>query len=205
MLTVALPKGRLLDPLVELAGRHGLALGEALASAGRQLVVEMGDLRLLLLKDADVPVYVEQGAADCGIAGLDQVLDREADVLRLLRLPFGACRLCLITRQGAAVRAQGRPLVLASKYLRLARLLAEKRGLNATVVPLSGSVELAARLGLADAAVDLVETGRTLRENGLQPVEEWLAVSPYLIAQRAAFFWKGNEVRALRRGLGGLE
>lgn len=205
MLTLALPKGRLLEPLVELAGRNGLALGEALATAGRQLVVEMEGLRLLLLKDADVPVYVQQGAADCGIAGLDQILDHEADVLRLLRLPFGNCRLCLVAREGAMVREEGRPLVLASKYQRLARVLAEQRGLSVTLVPLSGSVELAARLGLADAVVDLVETGRTLRENGLQPVEEWLAVAPYLIAQRAAFFWKGDEMRALRRALGGRE
>lgn len=205
MLTLALPKGRLLAPLIELAARHGLALGETLAGVGRQLVVESEGLRLLLLKDADVPVYVEQGAADCGVAGLDQILDREADVLRLLRLPFGACRLCLIARDGRPVREDGRPLVLASKYQRLAGRLAEQRGLNATLVPLAGSVELAARLGLADAVVDLVETGQTLRENGLQPVEEWLAVAPYLIAQRAAFLWKGEEVRALRRALGGHE
>lgn len=205
MLTLALPKGRLLEPLIELAGRHGLQLGQALAGAGRQLVVEAEGLRLLLLKDADVPVYVEQGAADCGIAGLDQILDREADVLRLLRLPFGACRLCLIACAGKTVREEGRPLVLASKYQRLAGVLAERRGLNVSLVPLAGSVELAARLGLADAVVDLVETGRTLRENGLQPVEEWLAVAPYLIAQRAAFFWKGDEMRALRRALGGQE
>lgn len=205
MLTFALPKGRLLEPLLELAERNGLPLREALAGAGRQLVVETEGLRLLLLKDADVPVYVQQGAADCGIAGLDQILDHEADVLRLLRLPFGGCRLCLVAREGAVVREEGRPRVLASKYQRLARVLAERRGLSVTLVPLSGSVELAARLGLADAVVDLVETGRTLRENGLQPVEEWLAVAPYLIAQRAAFFWKGEQMRALRRALGGQE
>ena len=203
MLTLALPKGRLLDPLVALASAQGSPLGSAILQAGRNLVVECEGLRVLLLKDADVPVYVEQGVADCGIAGLDQVLDRDADVMRLLRLPFGHCRLCLITRDGEQMREEGRPLLIASKYASLASRLAERRGHNATVIPLSGSVELAARLGLADAVLDLVETGRTLRENGLVPVEEWLRVAPYLIANRAAFFIHAEEIRALRRTLGG--
>jgi ATP phosphoribosyltransferase len=203
MLTLALSKGRLLEPLTALAEESGLPLGSALAAAGRALVVEAGELRVLLLKDADVPVYVEQGVAEIGVAGLDQLLEREADVLRLLRFPFAHCRLCLIARDGADLPEDGRPLLLASKYPRLAAELAHRRGRNATVVPLAGSVELAARLGLADAVVDLVETGRTLRENGLHPVEDWLKVAPYLIANRAAFFLRGDEIRTLRRTLGG--
>jgi len=202
-LTLALAKGRLLDAFVAWAGERGLDLASGLADAGRSLVVETADLRLLLLKDADVPVYVEQGVADCGVAGLDQILERDADVLRLLRLPFGRCRLCLITRQEEALADDGRPLVIASKYPQLTARLAARRGLVATVVPLAGSVELAAVLGLADAVVDLVETGRTLRDNGLVPVEEWLAVAPYLIVNRAALLFAGDEIRALRRALGG--
>jgi ATP phosphoribosyltransferase len=202
-LTLALAKGRLLDGFVALAGERGLQLAVGLADAGRSLVVETAELRLLLLKDADVPVYVEQGVADCGVVGLDQILERDADVLRLLRLPFGRCRLSLITRQGESLADDGRPLVIASKYPHLAARLAARRGLVATVVPLAGSVELAAVLGLADAVVDLVETGRTLRDNGLVPVEEWLAVAPYLIVNRAALLFAGDEIRALRRALGG--
>lgn len=204
MLTLALPKGRLLEPLVALADSPEFPLASALAGAGRTLVLEVGSVRVLLLKDADVPVYVEQGVAECGIAGLDQVLERGADVLRLLRLPFGHCRLCLIAREGWA-RDDGRPLVLASKYPRLAAEQAARRHDHAQVIPLAGSVELAARLGLADAVVDLVETGRTLRENGLRPVEDWLRVAPYLIANRAAFYLFRDEMRALRRTLGGRE
>jgi len=203
-LTLALPKGRLLEPLVAHADARGLGLGAALAGAGRKLVLELGWLRLLLLKDADVPVYVEQGVADVGVAGLDQVRERRADVLRLTRLPFGHCRLCLITRQDARLREDGGPLVLASKYPRLAAELALERGLAVEILPLAGSVELAARLKLADAVLDLVETGRTLRENGLHPVEEWLRVAPYLVANRAAFHLHGEAIRALARTLGGL-
>ncbi len=199
MLTLALPKSRLLDPLVELADARGLGLGAALRDAGRALVIEGGGLRLLLLKDADVPVYVDQGVADCGVAGLDQILERDADVVRLLRLPFGHCRLCLIARDGAPPANEGRPLVIASKYPGLTARLAAARGRHANVLPLAGSVELAARLGLADFVVDLVETGRTLRENGLHPVEEWLRVAPYLIANRAAFYVQRDEIGALRR------
>jgi len=203
MLTLALPKGRLLDGIVALAKAHGSPLGRAIAEVGRNLVVDTEGLRVLLLKDADVPIYVEQGVAEVGVAGLDQVLERDADVMRLLRLPFGHCRLCLVARDGVTTRTEGRPWLLASKYAHLARTLAERRGHNVTVIPLAGSVELAARLGLADAVVDLVETGRTLRENGLVPVEEWLRVAPYLIANRAAFFINAEEIRALRRTLGG--
>jgi len=202
-LTLALPKGRLLDEVLALADARGLAIGPAVRAAGRALVLEAAGLRLLLLKDADVPVYVEQGIAACGVAGLDQVLEREADVMRLLRLPFGHCRLCLIARQAEAPGGAGAPLVIASKYPRLATSLALARGHQAQVIPLAGSVELATRLGLADYVVDLVETGRTLRENGLHPVEEWLRVAPYLICNRAAFFTLRDEIGALRRTLGG--
>jgi ATP phosphoribosyltransferase len=201
MLTLALPKSRLLDAVVTLAEVRSLAIAAAVREAGRALVVETGELRLLLLKDADVPVYVEQGIADCGVVGLDQILERDADVVRLLRLPFGHCRLCLIARDGAAPPEDGRALVIASKYPRLTGRLAASRGHHAHVIPLAGSVELAARLGLADFVVDLVETGRTLRENGLHPVEEWLRIAPYLIANRAAFHVQRDEIRALRRTL----
>jgi ATP phosphoribosyltransferase len=112
-LTLALAKGRLLDGFVAWSGERGLQLAPGLADAGRSLVVETAELRLLLLKDADVPVYVEQGVADCGVVGLDQILERDADVLRLLRLPFGRCRLSLITRQGESLADDGRPLVIA--------------------------------------------------------------------------------------------
>jgi ATP phosphoribosyltransferase len=203
MLTVALPKSRLLDRVVELADARGLAIGAAVRAAGRALVVETDGFRLLLLKDADVPVYVEQGIAACGVAGLDQVLERDADVLRLLRLPFGHCRLCLIAPDAGGRGGDGGALVIASKFPNLTARLAAERALQAQVIPLTGSVELAARLGLADYVVDLVETGRTLRENGLHPVEEWMSVAPYLIANRAAFFMRGGEIRALRRTLGG--
>jgi ATP phosphoribosyltransferase len=203
MLTVALPKSRLLKAVTSLFESGGVPLGQAVEAAGRQLVLEVAGMRVLLLKDPDVPVYVEQGIAQCGIVGLDQVLEREVDVLRLLRLPFLHCRLCLIARQGQLEKRKGRQLLIASKYPRQTARQVAQRGLQATVIALAGSVELAASLELADAVVDLVETGRTLRENGLHPVEEWQRIAPYLIANRAAFTMERDEIRALRRTLGG--
>lgn len=203
MLTLALPKGRILDPLLDHLDRSGLQVRAGLEAAGRALVFEAAGLRVLLLKDADVPVYVEQGVAQCGVVGLDQVLEHSDDVLRVLRLPFAHCRLCLIAREGDDVREEGRPLVIASKYPGLAGRLAARRGRSCRIVPLAGSVELAARLGLADAVLDVVESGRTLRENGLHPVEEWLQIAPYLIANRAAYYIARAEIGALRRRLGG--
>lgn len=203
MLTLALPKSRLLDPVVAFFEERGVAIAHAVRQAGRALVVESDGMRLLLLKDADVPVYVEQGVADCGVAGLDQVLERQSDVLRLRRLPVGQCALMLITRPEGVAQRDGHPLVVATKYPTLVRELARRRGRQVSIVPLAGSVELAARLALTDAVVDLVETGRTLRENGLVPVEEWLRVAPYLIANRAALHLEGEMIRALWRTLGG--
>ncbi len=203
MLTLALPKSRLLDPLLDFFESRGVPVAAAVRGAGRTLVVEAAGMRVLLLKDADVPVYVEQGVAHCGVVGLDQVLERQSDVLRLLRLPVGQCTLMLVARPGAPLQRDGQPLAVATKYPTLVRQLARRRGRWLTVVPLAGSVELAARLSLTDAVVDLVETGQTLRENGLVPVEEWMRVAPYLIANRAALHLEGASIRALWRTLGG--
>jgi ATP phosphoribosyltransferase len=205
MLTLALPKSRLLSSVTTVFEANGVPLGQAVEAAGRSLVLEVSGMRVLLLKDPDVPVYVEQGVAHCGVVGLDHILEREVDVLRLLRLPFQHCRLCLIAREGKLEKRKGRQLLIASKYPRLAAREAAHRGIRASIIALAGSVELAASLGLADAVVDLVETGRTLRENGLHPVEEWLRIAPYLIANRAAFTMERNEIRALRRTLGGRQ
>ena len=203
MLTLALPKGRLLGPFLEYCEGRGVRLAEPVRAAGRSLVLEAAGMRLLLLKDADVPVYVEQGVVDCGVAGLDVILEREADVIRLLRFPFAHCRLCLIAADDAIPAPDSREPVVASKYPRLTEELGRRRGIVGRIVPLAGSVELAARLQLADAVVDVVETGQTLRENGLHVVAEWMRVAPYLIAGRAAFHLRGCELRALRSTLGG--
>ena len=195
MLTIALPKGRLQKPVLERFAAAGIVPDEEPGSS-RKLIVGAGpDARFLVLKDGDVPLYVERGAADVGVCGLDQVLESAADLLSPIDFGFGRCRLCLaapresrIARDALADAGElGRSLRVASKYPRLAAQFFARKGVPVDLVRLSGSVELAAVSGLCDAIVDLVESGRTLEENGLVVVEDLHAVSARLVVNRAAY------------------
>ncbi|MBS2024685.1 MAG: ATP phosphoribosyltransferase [Deltaproteobacteria bacterium] len=216
MLTIALPKGRLQTPALARFAKAG-AVPEEEPGSSRKLIVPStnGAARFLVLKDGDVPMYVERGAADLGVCGLDQLLESGADVLTPIDFGFGQCRLCLaapkaslIPREGTqsdepAWRAlidsppPGRSLRVATKYPRIALRAFEKRGVPVELLPLSGSVELAAVAGLADAIVDLVESGRTLRENGLEVAAELLQISARLVVNRAAWRLKAGELHPL--------
>lgn len=203
MLTMALPKGRLFPEIAGVLERGGFVLAREMLANPRRLVFEDGELRLVVVKDADVPAYVGQGVADMGFAGLDQILESGEDLLRLKRLPFGHCRLCLLARGGKSQPPRSRPFRVATKYPNLAQRLLQQRGLWAEVVRLSGSVELAATLDLAPFVLDLVETGTTLRENGLVIVETWLSVAPYFVTNRASWATRGDDIKAVMDRLGG--
>ena len=214
MLTIALPKGRLQAPALAQFALAGLVPEEEPGSSRKLIVPARGaQARFLVLKDGDVPLYVERGAADLGVCGLDQLLESGADVLAPIDLGFGRCRLCLAaprSRTGAAPAnadaafasladsaEPGRSLRIATKYPRLAARAFARRGVPVDLVTLSGSVELAAVAGLADAIVDLVESGRTLEENGLAVVADILQVSARLIVNRAAYRLKLTELLPL--------
>jgi len=194
-LTVALSKGKLLAGSEALFRRAGFAFpnGES-----RKLVVEAGALRFLFVKDMDVPTYVEYGVADCGVAGRDVLLESEASVLEPLDLGFGRCRVVVASPAGkpwAPDRAS--TTRVASKYARLAARHFLERGFGVEVVRLAGSVEIAPGLGLADCIVDVVETGRTLRENGLAEVETLAESSARLVVNRASFHARRAELADL--------
>jgi ATP phosphoribosyltransferase len=200
-LTVALSKGKLLNGAAALFQRAGLPFP---GDESRKLVVAAGDLRFLFVKDMDVPTYVEYGVADCGIAGRDVVLESGSDVYEPLDLAFGRCRLAVAQPKGAGVDYRRAATVrVASKYPRVATSYFLERGVSAEVVKLAGSVELAAVLGLADCIVDVVETGRTLEENGLEVVEDVAASSARFVVNRASYHARRDEVGrivdALRR------
>lgn len=203
MVTLALPKGRLFEPVTALLEQGGFAVAQALRANTRRLVLEDGELRVVVVKDADVPAYVSQGVADGGFVGLDHILEAGVDLLRLRRFSFGHCRMCLLARKDRPVPPLTKPFRLATKYPRLAQKLLRQRGLWAEVVPLAGSVELAATLELAPLVLDLVETGTTLRENGLVIVETWLAVAPYFVANRASWATGFEALTAVMHRLGG--
>jgi ATP phosphoribosyltransferase len=183
-LKVAIPsKGRLREPAVELLADAGLGPeqpGErALAFPCRNAPVEV-----LLVRAADIPEYVQDGVVDCGITGADLVLERRARVSELLRLGFGACTLEAAVLSESAVEAVGELAGhrVATVYPGLAHALLAERGIDVELVDVTGSVELAPRLGLADAIVDLVSSGNTLRTNGLRSLAVLLHSEAVLIA-----------------------
>jgi ATP phosphoribosyltransferase len=194
-LTIALSKGRLLSGAESLFTRAGLALPP---QDTRRLIVESEDLRFLFVKDMDVPVYVEYGVADAGICGSDVLLESGSDVLVPLDLAYGRCRMVLAAPpSGGFGEVWPATLRVATKYARVARRFFEARGQAAEIVKLQGSVEIAPGLGLADCIVDMVETGRTLAENGLVVIEEVFSTSARLVVNRASDHLKRAEVAGL--------
>ncbi len=194
-LTLALSKGKLFAGSAALFRRAGLPFPEG---EGRKLVVETGALRFLFVKDVDVPTYVEYGVADGGIAGNDVLLESESDVLTPLDLGFGRCRLVVARRRGSGFDCRRAASVrVATKYPRVAAAHFREKGVSVEAVKLMGSVELAPVLGLADCIVDVVETGRTLEENGLEVVEEVATSSARLVLNRATYHARREAVFGL--------
>jgi ATP phosphoribosyltransferase len=187
-LTLALPKGRLLDPALALLREMGL---DGVGGDSRRLIFvdEARRIRLLFLKPADVPTYVQYGAADLGIVGKDILLEQEPDVYEPLDLGFGACRLVVAEPRQLWERddpSRWSWVRVATKYPRLTERYFSERGIQVEIVRLDGSIELAPLVGLADRIVDLVQTGETLRANGLVEVAEITRSTARLIVNRAA-------------------
>lgn len=187
MMRLALPKGRNLSFVRAAFARAGLTL-DGFDFSGRLLQQELPEdgVEVLLLKDPDLPLYVERGVADFGAIGSDVLEESGADLLVPVRLVEGGCRLSLVGRPGTKLR-NGRQLRLATKYPRTAREWLASRGLGAEILELSGSVELAPVLGLADVALDIVQTGSTLRAHGLVELETVRDVGICLVVNRGAW------------------
>jgi ATP phosphoribosyltransferase len=188
-LRIALPKGRMMDDALRLFDAMGAGL-DAPARDSRRLILPSADGRFefLPVKSGDVPVYVVSGVADAGVVGLDVLEESDPDVLRPLDLGFGGCRLAVAAPEGAPYPGLvgGRTPRVATKYVESARRFFARRGVQVELVRISGSVELAPLLGLSDWIVDLVQTGRTLAENGLVVVEEISRSTARLIVNRAS-------------------
>ena len=200
-LTIAISKGRLQAETLDLLARAGLFFSsEALASRRLAVADESGRYRLVFVKPADVPVYVEHGIADCGIVGNDVLMESGADVLQPLSLSIGACRLVIAAKKDPAINQLG-ILRVATKYPRIAARYFGARGVAVELIELSGSVELAAVLGLADCIVDLVETGKTLQENDLDVVEVISESAARLVVNRASYQLKTEPVSSLLKSL----
>ena len=191
-LTIAIAKGRMQDDAFHLLQSAGVLVNEeALRSRRLAIEDESGRYRFVFVKPADVPVYVEHGIADCGIVGRDVLLESEADLLQPLDLKIGFCRIALAASDGKLTNDFG-ALRVATKYPRVAATHFGARGVPVEIIELSGSVELAAVLGLSDCIVDVVETGRTLAENGLKVIEEIATSTGRLVVNRARLSIKGR-------------
>jgi ATP phosphoribosyltransferase len=204
VLVIALCKGRLLDPSLELLNRAAIRFDDDVSSS-RKLIFESTDkrYRAILVKPADVPTYVEYGAADIGIAGRDVLLESHADVLQPLDLGFGYCKIAVAGPKGEqSINGSGHPTVrVATKYPRITMDHFNSRGIPVEIIPLSGSIELAPLIGLADRIVDVVETGRTLKENGLEILEVIAETTARLMLNRAGYQTKREEVLAFIQAL----
>jgi ATP phosphoribosyltransferase len=195
-LTIALPKGRVLGAVAPLFERAG-ADARVLLADDRSLVREIPaeGLRFLLLKPDDVPTYVEYGAADLGVCGRDVLMERPCDVYQPLDLGVGRCRMVVAGVVGRPAPT-GVPRI-ATKYLRCTTEHFVRRGVQVDVVYVQGSVELAPLVGLTDLIVDLVETGATLLQNGLEELEEIMRISSVVVANRAAYKLRQARIRPL--------
>jgi ATP phosphoribosyltransferase len=194
-LRIAVGKGRLLGKTLEALRPAGADFAEP---DGRRLLLlsVKGDFELLLLKDDDVPTYVAHGGADLGVVGGDRVTESGEEVFSPVELGFGACRLSLIGRAGEAFRPNGRPVSVGTKYRRTAARFFDERKIAHEIVPLAGSVELAAALKLTDVVVDLIETGSTIAANGLAEIETIAESRATLIVGRAALVSRRAEIAA---------
>jgi ATP phosphoribosyltransferase len=204
-LTIALPKGRLLAHAQALLAQRGYDC-TVVGNGSRKLVAPDPRLpvRYLLVKPADVPTYVQYGAADAGIVGQDVLREAQSDVLEPLNLGFGQCRLVVAgsPSQGELNLRLTPHLRIASKYPNLARTYFQERGISVEIIPLQGSVELAPLVDLADLLVDIVETGSTLRANGLVELEHIARFEAALIVNRASQWIKTAQITNLVRELG---
>jgi len=200
-LTLALPRGRILDEVMPLFRKAGIDLSAAEKSrAGRRLIIpiEEAGLRVLIVRDTDVPAYVEGGAADLGIAGRDVLDEQGRDLYEPIDLGLGRCRMVVAEPEGRKVDESAQMhLRYATKFPEITRRHLQSRGTVAEIIKLYGSIEIAPLVGLADRIVDLVSSGETLRQHHLIEVETIMEVSARICVGRAAAKLYGDRIDAL--------
>jgi ATP phosphoribosyltransferase len=192
---IAIPKGRLQNDVLATFAAAGYDVPTESDLRTRKLVFSRGGVEWILVKDCDVPVYVEHGAADAGVAGLDQILEHECGAYQAVELPYGRCRMMLIGAPGAPALFDDAKI--ATKYPRIARQFCDSRGLRCELIPLGGSVELAAVLSLTSHVVDLVETGETARVHQLELIETIADITPRLIVAKNVYRTNNRQMREL--------
>jgi ATP phosphoribosyltransferase len=196
LLTIAMPKGRIFEDAAQLLRQAGFQLPPEFDDS-RKLIIEVPEekFRFILAKPMDVPTYVEHGVADLGIAGKDVMLEEERDVYELLDLKISACYLAVAGLPDAKINDVA-PKV-ATKYPHVAAAYFREQGEQVEIIKLNGSIELAPLIGLADRIVDIVSTGRTLKENGLIEYEQMVEITSRLIVNPVSFRLKDERINEL--------
>lgn len=203
MLNVALPKGRLGEKVYDMFESAGFEC-PSIKEVNRKLTFENPEkgIRYFWVKPSDVAIYVERGAADIGVAGKDILLEYEPDIYELLDLNMGKCRMAVAAPKAFRDNTS-RPLKVATKFANIANNYYSSKGREIDIIHLNGSIELAPILGLSDVIVDIVETGKTLVENGLEVYEEIVPISARLIANKSSSKFKGDMIEKVTQALAG--
>ncbi len=194
MLTIALPKGRIAEQTLEIFEK---AYGEKIEFEDRKLILQTKDFKFLLVKNQDVVEYVLHQAADIGIAGLDILEERDLDLVKLLDLGFGRCKICVGMKNEDELDNNAPEITIATKLVNITKKHFAKKAMAVKVIKLNGSIELAPLVGLSDAIVDIVETGTTMKQNGLKVVEDIMDSSAHLIANKNSYISKKEEILSL--------
>ena len=200
-LRIALTKGRLEKQTVALFEKMGLDCTE-LHNKGRRLILPVGDYEAVLAKAADVVTYVEHGVCDIGVVGRDTIVEYGKSFYEVCDLVLGKCDFCLAGKKGASFYGGYNVKRIATKYPNVARAFFQSKGMDVNIIKIEGSVELAPLLDLSDAIVDIVETGTTLRENGLEVYEKIMPISARVIVNTASMKLRREEIDAFVEKIG---
>lgn len=198
MLTIALPKGRIAQETLE---KFEKAFDDKFIFEDRKLILEKGNFRFLNVRNQDVPTYVMHGAADLGVVGLDVLEEKEYDLIKLLNLNLGKCKVAFGLRKGEELDFSKSEIKVATKHEKIANKYFEQKAMAVEIIKLYGSIELAPIVGLSDCIVDIVETGTTMKQNGLEVGPTIMESSAHLIANKNAFYAKKQAILELKERL----
>lgn len=201
MINIALPKGRLGEKVYQKLANAGYASKDILSDT-RKLVFtsDDGSVSYFWVKPSDVAIYVEKGAADIGVVGKDILLEYKPDVYEILDLDMGKCKMAVAAKNGY-VDDKSSTLKVATKFINIAKDYYEKQNRQIELIKLHGSIELAPILGMSDVIVDIVETGKTLKENDLSVIADICYISTRLIANKASYKFKKDEIDTIKERL----
>ena len=200
-ITIALPKGRIADEVLAMAGR---IFNDDFSFLDRKLILQKGDFRFLLVRNQDVPSYVLHQAADLGVVGLDVLEENRLDIIRLLDLQIGKCKVVLGSKNDEILDFNKPQIKIATKMPNITRDFFSKKAVATEIIKLYGSIELAPLVGLADAIVDIVETGSTMKQHNLKVDEVIMESSAFLIANQNSFYAKKTQILDLYKKFEGV-